>query len=90
MNTSSRRKFLGLAGAGAASAAAAVAIGTGALGRDDPSESAVAALNDDAPGSFVVHVTDARRGKMTVLAGETEVAVENRAMAASLARLRTA
>jgi hypothetical protein len=90
MNTASRRKFLGLAGAGAASAAAAVAIGTGALGRDDPDESSAPALDDSTPGSFVVHVTDVHRGRMTVLAGETEVAVENRAMAASLARMRIA
>jgi hypothetical protein len=89
MVESSRRKFLGLAGAGAASAAAAVAIGTGALGRDDADES-VDAIDDGTPTSFVVHVTDVRRGKMTVLAGTTEVAVEDRGMAANLARMRSA
>jgi hypothetical protein len=90
MKTSSRRKFLGLAGAGAASAAAATVIGTGALGRDDQEDSTAPAIDEATPTSFVVHVTDVRRGKMKVLSGETEVAVENRAMAASLARLRTA
>jgi hypothetical protein len=90
MNRPSRRKFLGLAGASAASAAAAVAIGTGSLGRDDADEWADAEVDDDAPTSFVVHVTDVRRGEMTVLAGATEIDVRDRAMAANLARMRSA
>jgi hypothetical protein len=90
MVESSRRKFLGLAGAGAASAAAAVAIGTGVLGRDDGDESSGHEIDEGAPGSFVVYVTDARKGKMTVLSGAHEIAVEDRAMAANLARMRTA
>jgi hypothetical protein len=89
MNRPSRRKFLGLAGASAASAAAAIAVGTGALGRDDTDESAVV-IDDDAPTSFVVQVTDVRRGDMRVLAGATEVDVRDRTMAANLARMRPA
>jgi hypothetical protein len=90
MNTTNRRKFLGLAGAGAASAAAAAAIGTGVLGRDDSDASAAPEIGDATPKSFVVQVTDVRRGEMTVLSGTTEVAVKDRAMAANLARMRTA
>ena len=90
MVDSSRRKFLGMAGAGAASAAAAVAIGTGAFGRDEAEGSRQPTLDEDAPSSFVVYVTDARRGKMTVLAGTSERTVEDRGMAANLARMRRA
>ncbi|HYJ66199.1 MAG TPA: hypothetical protein VEX15_00900 [Nocardioidaceae bacterium] len=90
MTKPSRRKFLGLAGASAASAAAAVAIGTGALGRDDADESTEAVVDDDAPTSFVVHVTDVHRGEMKVLAGATEVDVRDRVMTANLARMRSA
>jgi hypothetical protein len=89
MDRASRRKFLGLAGAGAASAAAAVAVGTGALGRDADG-SAEVAIDDDTPASFVVYVTDVRRGEMRVLSGATEVDVRDRAMAANLARMRSA
>jgi hypothetical protein len=90
MVDSSRRKFLGMAGAGAASAAAAVAIGTGAFGRDEAEGTRQPTLDEDAPSSFVVYVTDARRGKMTVLAGTSERTVEDRGMAATLARMRRA
>jgi hypothetical protein len=90
MVDSSRRKFLGMAGAGAASAAAAVAIGTGAFGRDEAEGTRQPTLDEDAPSSFVVYVTDARRGKMTVLAGTSERTVEDRGMAANLARMRRA
>jgi hypothetical protein len=89
MNRPSRRKFLGLAGAGAASAAAAVAVGTGALGRD-ADDSAEVAIDDETPASFVVYVTNVRRGEMRVLSGGTEIDVRDHAIAANLARMRPA
>ena len=87
MADTSRRAFLRNAGITAAAAAAVTAAGpaTGALAKGTDADGAD--LPDAATSTLVVHVRDSRRGELTVMAGEREVRVVDRALAQRLARL---
>lgn len=87
MGEPTRRRFLAIAGAGAASVGA-VAIGRGALDARSTvqaEEPAAVTADDAAQESLVVHVKDVRKGRMAIMAGEDEVLIEDRALAARLA-----
>lgn len=87
MVESTRRSFLAMAGAGAASVGA-VAIGGAALGENSSertADSVAAGTDGSARDSFVVHVKDVGQGRMSILSGESEVLLEDRALAAQLA-----
>ena len=81
MSDTSRRGFLFLAGTGAAVVgAAAVAPAAGAAGQPEGSEAFAG------EGPLVAYVTDIRTGELSVMMGEREVVVHDRALCASLAR----
>ena len=82
MSDSSRRGFLALAGAGVAAGAAAVAL-PGAAGASQVEDST---LPHDAAESMVVHVSDVRSGKATLMIDGAEVVVTDRALVARIAR----
>jgi len=81
MSDSSRRGFLIMAGAGAA-AVGAVAIAPAAQASDEK--------GDDGPvapdGPIVAYISDLRRGDVSVMKGEREVVIHDRALCATLAR----
>jgi hypothetical protein len=87
MADTTRRTFLRGAGLTAAAAAAATVVGptTAALA------SAGSGETDDAPDAsterLVAYVSDARTGRISVLAGDRETVVTDRALAQQLARL---
>ena len=83
MSDSSRRGFLALAGAGVAAGAAAVALPS-AAGAATPAEDST--LPRDAAESMVVHVSDVRSGKATLMIDGAEVVVTDRALVARIAR----
>ena len=90
MSESTRRRFLLTAGAGAAVAAAATA---GIAGRKDEAGASGAAAGASArlpktDGPLVAYVSDARTGKITVMAGESEVEVTDHDLVARLASAR--
>jgi hypothetical protein len=78
----SRRTFL--RGAGAAAAVTATGVGAGAalVATGD-----AAAGGDTKGGSLVAYVQDARSGRISVMSGEREVLVTDKALAQRLARL---
>ena len=81
MSDPSRRGFLILTGVGAAAAtAAAVAPAAFASGGEDTSSSA-------AGGPLVAYVSNMKTGEVSVMMGEREVVVRDRALCASLARV---
>lgn len=77
MNESTRRGFLGMAGAGAAAIGAA-AFAPVALGKDEGRRSITSAQ------PLVAHVTDPRRGQLSLMVGEREVVVQDRDLVARL------
>jgi Rieske Fe-S protein len=79
MSDSSRRGFLILAGAGAA------AVGAAAVA---PAASASCETDDvgQAEGALVAYVSDLRRGEVSVMKGEREVVIHDKALCATLAR----
>jgi len=85
MDRTSRRGFLGVAGAGAA------ALGVAAL---DPevltgtfrTSPRPAPLPADSTGAFVAYVQDATTGEVVIMTGEREVVVRDRDLAARIAR----
>ena len=89
MSESTRRRFLLTAGAGEAVAAAATA---GVVCRQDEAGAAGAAggahARLQADGPLVAYVSDAKTGKITVMAGETEVEVTDHDLVARLASAR--
>ena len=79
MKDTSRRVFLAVGGAGAATIGAAAvapaAVAAGAFqGRRQPD------------GSMVAYVSDVGTGRLSVMAGEREVVIHDRALVARLAR----
>jgi hypothetical protein len=72
MNDTSRRRFLGVAGAGAAVAGAAAVIPGAAFAGETPRRSG------GASESVVAYVGDARGSELTLLVGEREVVVRDR------------
>jgi hypothetical protein len=72
MNDTSRRRFLGVAGAGAAVAGAAAAIPGAAFAGETPRRAG------SATESVVAYVGDARGSELTLLIGEREVVVHDR------------
>lgn len=85
-----RRTVLRGAGIGAAAVAAmAVAPNAAFAATSEGTGAAHGADNapDAATSTLVVHVRDSRRGELTVMAGEREVRVVDRALAQRLARL---
>lgn len=84
MMDSSRRGFIGTAGAGAAIAGlAALAPGAAA---DAPNKSPRASVPARASGSLVAHVADVHGDTVTLLVGEREVVVRDQDLVARLAR----
>jgi secreted PhoX family phosphatase len=82
MSDVSRRTFLAGAGATAAAVTAGVVLPEAALaaGRE-------ATQGEASTSTLVVHVTDAKSGRLTVLSGDREVTVIDRRLAQRLARL---
>jgi hypothetical protein len=82
MNDSTRRGFLGLAGAGAlAGAAVLTAPGAGAaFGRED------VGLPAGAPGSMAAYIHDLKRGELALMVDGREVLVTDKQVVARLAR----
>jgi hypothetical protein len=78
MNDHTRRGFLGMIGVGAAAVSAA-AIPADAETRPT--------LPDNVAGPLVAYVRDARAGEVAVLAGEREVVVHDRDLAARIANV---
>jgi hypothetical protein len=72
MNESSRRRFIGVAGAGAAAAGASLVL-------PSPAEAAEARLRtDSATESVVAYLGDAGSDELVLLVGEREVVVHDR------------
>jgi hypothetical protein len=72
MSETSRRRFLGVAGAGAAAAGAAAAFPGAAFAAETPRRAG------SATESVVAYVSDARGSELTLLVGEREVVVRDR------------
>jgi hypothetical protein len=87
MADTTRRTFLRGAGMTAAAAAAVTAVGPAS----SVLASATAGEPDDAPDAsterLVAYVSDAKTGRISVLAGDRETVVTDRALAQRLARL---
>lgn len=77
MNDSTRRGFLGMAGAGAV-AAGTVSLAPAAFAED---ADAKAPPEGSANEPVVAYVSDARKGEVSVMSGEREVIVRDRALA---------
>ena len=77
---SSRRRFLAVAGTGAAAAGAVAALSP--LTRADGATPTAPAAGVDGP--LVAFVTDAATGELTIMHGEREVVVRDRALVATL------
>jgi len=75
MSESTRRGFLGIAGAGAVAAGTAVVAPAAAA---DPDTKAPAGSAKD---RVVAYVSDARKGEVSIMSGEREVVVKDRALA---------
>ena len=75
MNNSSRRRFLGVAGAGAA-AAGAVAVAPTVISSLGGGKAALA--GESATESVVAHVADITSAELTLLVGEREILVHDR------------
>jgi hypothetical protein len=72
MNQSSRRRFLGVAGAGAAAAGASLVL-------PSPADAAEARLTEhSAIESVVAYVSDASSDELALMVGEREVVVHDR------------
>jgi hypothetical protein len=82
MSDSSRRGFLMLAGAGAA-AVSAVAVAPAAFALRESDDTGSIAVE----GPVVAYVSDLHKGEVSVMMGEREVVVHDRALCASLARV---
>lgn len=82
MSDTSRRGFLFLAGTGAAVVGAA-AVAPAAVAATQPEGSGETA----GEGELVAHVRDIRTGEVSVMMGEREVVVHDRALCASLTRV---
>jgi hypothetical protein len=82
MSDSSRRGFLVLAGAGAAAVGAATLAPGASAAVNKPEEGGPVA----ADGPLVAYVSDISTGEVSVMMGEREVLVHDRALCASLAR----
>jgi hypothetical protein len=78
----SRRTFLGVAGTGVAGLTGATLLGST---RADAGEPSTAVPAETPP--IVAYVADARSGQIVVLHGEREVSIQDRALAARLARI---
>jgi hypothetical protein len=72
MSKTSRRRFLGVAGAGAAAAGAAAALPGAAFAAETPRPAG------SATESVVAYVGDVHASKLTLLVGEREVVVRDR------------
>lgn len=79
MAETSRRRFLSLLGMSAAGVGAASV--AGAAGAEST------AVPSGAAGPLVAYVRDARSGRVAVMAGEREVVVHDRRLAARIARV---
>jgi hypothetical protein len=86
MDGVTRRGFIvAIAGAAAGAAgAAAIVLPAGAASAHE--SDATTAANADAAHGVVVHVRDARRGELVIMAEDTEVTVIDRQLAAALGR----
>jgi hypothetical protein len=80
MSDSSRRGFLILAGAAAAGAGVAAVAPSSSKAREQATRSVAV------DGPIVAYVSDLQRGEVSVMMGEREVVVHDRALCASLAR----
>jgi hypothetical protein len=88
MDRVTRRGFI-VAGAGAAAGAAgaaAIVLPAGAASASTHESEAMTAANTDAAHGVVVHVRDARRGELVIMAEDSEVTVIDRQLAAALGR----
>jgi len=83
MASTSRRGFLGVAGAGAAALGIAT-LDPQVLTRDR--DTGAPPLPADSTGAFVAYVHDATTGEVVVMTGEREVVVRDRDLAARIAR----
>jgi hypothetical protein len=84
MEESTRRGFLIMAGVGAAAATAGAVVATTATTTAAP---APADADTPAAGALVAYVEDVRTGRVSVMAGETEVVVSDPDLVARLARV---
>jgi hypothetical protein len=82
MSDPSRRGFLLLAGTGVAAVGAA-AVAPAAFAESEPGEAGSSTVQ----GPLVAYVTDLNKGEVSVMMGEREVVVHDRALCASLARV---
>jgi hypothetical protein len=94
MSDTSRRGFLAIAGVGAAGVAVASVAGASAASSAavPASPAASQASTDDtalpanSSGSLVAYVNDVHDGRISVMVGEREVVIRDRALVAKLAR----
>jgi hypothetical protein len=82
MSDSSRRGFLMMAGAGAAAVGAA-AVAPAAFASRESADTGPITVE----GPLVAYVSDLHKGEVSVMKGEREVVVHDRALCASLARV---
>jgi hypothetical protein len=92
MSDTTRRRFLAAAGVGAAGVAVATVAGaTGATALGASHSPSVSEDNDNslpagASGGLVAYVDDVRDGRVSVLVGEQQVVIRDRALVARLAK----
>jgi Rieske Fe-S protein len=90
MEESTRRGFLIMAGVGAAAATAGAVVATSTTATTTATTTAAAApaeADTPAAGALVAYVEDVRTGRVSVMAGETEVVVSDPDLVARLARV---
>jgi hypothetical protein len=88
MEESTRRGFLIMAGVGAAAATAGAVVATSTTATTTTTAAAAPADADTpAAGALVAYVEDVRTGRVSVMAGETEVVVSDPDLVARLARV---
>jgi hypothetical protein len=88
MEESTRRGFLIMAGVGAAAATAGAVVATSTTATATTTAAAAPADADTpAAGALVAYVEDVRTGRVSVMAGETEVVVSDPDLVARLARV---
>jgi poly(3-hydroxybutyrate) depolymerase len=83
MSDPSRRRFLALAGAGAG----ATAVGVGFAVRDTDAKPPAAIPPSGHTDPLVAWITDAHTGQIQVMVGERQVVVNDRELAARIARV---